>query len=233
MPEIKSPRVVRKYVVSSLTENEKNAYALMLFAKYLGEGDNSYMNKQLVLTGKAAAASALYDALNRGAGTFALSLFPAQSTTVQQAESIINTIVENALNTLTEDVLQAEKQKLTAGLVYIRDNPEDAAMLAGQIVALDLKLDKIEAYEDSINAVTLADVKAAVNAMLSDSTYITGLLLPEKKINKEGEECAAAHIIIAVYSAAGPNGCYWYLLLRQFFTAGCNIRLVKLLMSKK
>ena len=187
MPEIKSPRVVRKYVVSSLTENEKNAYALMLFAKYLGEGDNSYMNKQLVLTGKAAAASALYDALNRGAGTFALSLFPAQSTTVQQAESIINTIVENALNTLTEDVLQAEKQKLTASLVYIRDNPEDAAMLAGQMVALDLELDKIEAYEDSINAVTLADVKAAVNAMLSDSTYITGLLLPEKKINKEGE----------------------------------------------
>lgn len=185
MPEIKSPRVVRKYVVPSLTENEKTAYALMLFAKYLGEGDNSYMNKNVVLTGKAAAASASYNALSRGAGTFALSLLPAEGTTVKQAENIVDTVVKNALNSLTAEVLQNEKQKLTAGLVYIRDNPEDAAMLAGQMVALDIELDKIEAYEDNVNAVTLDDVKTAVEVMLSDSTYITGLLLPEH--NKEAE----------------------------------------------
>ena len=185
MPEIKLPRIVQKYVVPSLTDNEKSAYALMLFSKYLGEGDNSYMNKKLVLTGRATAAGSSYNALNRGVGTFSLSMLPAPETTVQQAENVINSLVAEALNALTDERLQAEKQKLTAGLVYIRDNPEDAAMLAGQMAALDLELDKIEAYEDSINAITLDDVKAAVNAMLLNSTYITGLLLPEH--NKEAE----------------------------------------------
>lgn len=185
MPEIKSPRIVQKYVVPSLTDNEKSAYALMLFSKYLGEGDNSYMNKKLVLTGKATAAGSSYNALNRGVGTFSLSMLPAPETTVQQAENVINSLVAEALNALTDERLQTEKQKLTAGLVYIRDNPEDAAMLAGQMAAADIELDKIEAYEDSINAVTNEDIKTAVNAMLSDSTRITGLLLPEN--NKEGK----------------------------------------------
>ena len=74
---------------------------------------------------------------------------------------------------------------MTSGLVYVRDNPENAALLAGQLFVLDIGLDKIEAYEDSINRITLEDVKKAVSAMLSDSTYITGLLLPEQ--SREGE----------------------------------------------
>lgn len=187
MPEIKSPRVVRKYVVPSLTENEKTAYALMLFSKYLGEGDNSYMSKKLVLTGKATAATSSYNAVSRGVGTFSLNILPDASISVQQAENIIGSVASDALNALTDDILQTEKQKLTAGLVYIRDNPEDAAMFAGQMVAADIELDKIEAYEDNVNAVTLNDVKNAVSAMLADSTNITGLLLPEKNVNKEGK----------------------------------------------
>ena len=185
MPEVKSPRIVRKYVVPSLVDDEKTAYALMLFSKYLGEGDNSYMNKHLVLTGKAASAGSSYDALNRGAGTFTLSLLPAESTTIAQAEASVNGLVENALKALTDDILQTEKKKMTSGLVYVRDNPENAALLAGQLFVLDIGLDKIEAYEDSINRITLEDVKKAVSAMLSDSTYITGLLLPEQ--SREGE----------------------------------------------
>lgn len=183
-PEIKTPRVVRRYIAPSLKENPEQAYALMVFSKYFGEGDNSFLNQELVLKNKVAAAGSSYDALSRGDGVFSLSAVPSPGKTAAETEDLLQTALNEALKSLNKDKLEKEKHKMTSGLVYICDNPEDAAMLVGQMAALGFNLNEINNYEKNIKNVTLGDIKEAVSDMLSSSTSITGYLLPAAKEDK-------------------------------------------------
>ena len=180
-PEIKTPRVIRRYLVPSLKEDSKKAYALMVFSKYLGEGDASFLNRELVLNGKTAAAGSFYDSLSRGAGVFSLSAVPADGRTPEETETLLDNGLKQALSGLTQDDIEREKKKMTAGLVYIRDNPSDAALLVGQMAALGFDWEEIDNYEENIKKVSLADIKEAVSDMLSSSSSITGFLLPAVK----------------------------------------------------
>ena len=183
-PEIKTPRVVRRYIAPSLKENPEQAYALMVFSKYFGEGDNSFLNQELVLKNKVAAAGSSYDALSRGDGVFSLSAVPSPGKTAAETEDLLQTALNEALKSLNKDKLEKEKHKMTSGLVYIRDNPEDAAMLVGQMAALGFNPNEINDYDKNIQNVTLGDIKEAVSDMLSSSTSITGYLLPAAKEDK-------------------------------------------------
>lgn len=178
MREIKTPRLVKSYVVPSLPQNSKEAYALMVFAKYFGDGYNSFLYDNYVLSGQVVAASSSYSALRKGPGVFSVSVYLSGEQDIDKGEEILNTSVEEALKQLTAERLETEKQKMLSGLVYIQDNPEDAAMLAGQMLALGMGLSDIENYEENLKAVSLEDIQSAVNKMLRHSTDITGLLLP-------------------------------------------------------
>ena len=131
-----------------------------------------------------AAAGSSYDALSRGDGVFSLSAVPSPGKTAAETEDLLQTALNEALKSLNKDKLEKEKHKMTSGLVYIRDNPEDAAMLVGQMAALGFNLNEINDYEKNIKNVTLGDIKEAVSDMLSSSTSITGYLLPAAKEDK-------------------------------------------------
>ncbi len=178
MPEIASIRLIRKYLVPSLKTDKRQAYALSVFSKYLGEGDNSYLNQNLVLKGLALGADSFYDSLSRGPGVFAISLIPSEKTDPAQAEKLLTEQLEQALQALDETRLEKEKRKILAELVYIREDPEIAAMLVGQLAALGIDISEIEAYEQNIRAVTLKDVQAAVRSMIDSATTINGIIRP-------------------------------------------------------
>lgn len=183
-PEIKTPRVVRRYLVPSLKEDSRKAYALMVFAGYLGGGDNSYLNRKLVLNGQMVAAGASYDPLSRGAGVFALSAVPSAGKTLSETEALLQESLEKVLAELQEMDIEKEKKKMLSGLVYVRDNPADAAMLVGEMASLGFMLEEIDGYEESLKKVTLSDIKEAVSDMLSSASMITGYLLPATKEEK-------------------------------------------------
>jgi len=186
MPEIASTRLSRKYLVPSLKTNKRQAYALTVFSKYLGEGDNSYLNQNLVLKRQALAAESFYDSLSRGPGVFAISLIPSEKTAPAQAEKLLTEQLEQALSALDESRLEKEKKKLLAELVYLREDPEIAAMLVGQLAALGIDISEIGAYEENIRAVTLKDIRSAVRSMIDSATAINGILnpLPSKQEKK-------------------------------------------------
>lgn len=181
--KVQATRLIQQYVVPSLKDDVKTAYALMVFSKYLGEGDNSFLNQQLVLSGKAAAAGSSYDGLSRGPATFMVMAVLLPETNIAKMEILLEQKIKQALNSLTEEMLEQEKRKMLAGLVYIQDNPEDAAMLAGNMAALGLKASEINQYEEYLRQVRLDDVKNAVTQMLNNASSITGILRPydEKK----------------------------------------------------
>ena len=192
MREIKTPRLIKRYVVPSLPQDAKSAYALMVFAKYFGDGYNSFLYTDYVLSGKLISAGAAYYSLRKGPGVFDISIYPSSEQSLEEAENILNNSAKEALKELTPEILENEKQKMLSNLVYVRDNPEDAAMLAGQLLALGMKLSDVENYEENLKAVSLEDVQNTVSEMLSQSTDITGLLLPYNVKENSAEADKAA-----------------------------------------
>lgn len=185
MANVATPRIIRHYVIPSIRQNRKDAYALMLFAAFLDDGENSYFNQNLVLTEKVAGAGASADIMNRAGGTFSLVAVPFPNKTVEETEKVLNETVVEAIKNISDQDLQKLKSKQSANLVYVRDNPADAAYIAGLMASLGLSLEEIENYEQNIQAVTLQDIRQAVQNMLDQATTVTGVLLPLSPVGKE------------------------------------------------
>jgi zinc protease len=185
MPQIATPRVMIEHVAPSFSKDRKEAFALTLFAAYLGDGDNSYLNKNLVRTEKVLAAEAGYNGLRRGRGTFYAAAIPLAGTQADAAEDLLKQTLRNALKDFSARDLEKEKAKIAASLVYVNDNPEETAMMVGQFAALGFSLDEIESYADGLQQVGLGEVKEAVRRLLDDASSVTGVLLPLSSAGQE------------------------------------------------
>ena len=179
--EISTPQLVKQYLVPSLHEDPKTAYALMILASYLGEGDNSFLNRALVLTGKMAGVGASYDALARAGNVFTINALLYDNADAEKAEALIDKTLVEAFQKFDAKALENEKTKMLAGLVYVRDNPEETALLVGSMAALGMSADEIENYEQNIRAVELTDVKSAMEKLKTSEKVGLGILLAGDK----------------------------------------------------
>ena len=169
LPNIQNSRYQRTYV----TDNKN--YALVILAKYLGDGKTSELYKTLVLNKKALInISTGYNGTNRGPGSFTISaLLKNEKDPTDQITKEMDFIIKK----MTEKDLEKTKEKLLSGLIFLKDNPFDAARIVGQM-SITMSFDEINSWSDNINAVTLNEVKEAYKA-LQTSTNQTGLLLPQ------------------------------------------------------
>lgn len=181
MEEIKNPRYVIKYIVPNTVKNPQMFYALMLFSNYLGETENSYLNENLVLTEKVISVQSYYDGLNRGNDTLTISAIPNNN--VNQIDKIIRKALEEAFNKFDNEELEKQKKKVLSSLIYLKDNPQDAAYIVGNFAALGLDINEIINYDEKIAKISLGDVQKAFADMISNNTVITAVLLPN--IEKE------------------------------------------------
>ena len=77
--------------------------------------------------------------------------------------------MQTAVKSITPDKIKKVKKQLLAGLVYVRDNPEDAAQIAGTLAAAGMSDAEIENYADRIDRVTAEDVKKAALELFASS----------------------------------------------------------------
>ena len=84
---------------------------------------------------------------------------------------------------MSVDEVEKTKQRMLAGLVYLRDNPEDAAYIAGAMTVAGVSWEEIENQENAIKQVTYKDVLKAAR-VLQNSPQVTGILEPEKGENR-------------------------------------------------
>ncbi len=97
----------------------------------------------------------------------------------EAAVQTLNAAMERAKRALTAERLAQIKRKISANLVYLKDNPQTAANWIGYMLSMGFSLDDVQNYEDKIKAVTLADVKQAF-AALSETADMTAILLPQQ-----------------------------------------------------
>ena len=182
LPMIESPRVVKMYAAPSYNTNKSAIYPLSVLAQYLGEGETSKLYKKLVLEKKAAlAVSASYDFAARSYGSFIISALPAEGVDPDDFERMLEEAVAESVREIGRDGIEDTKGKMLAGQVYLRDNPNDAAYVAGAMSSIGMSVRDIENQAEYIKAVSYRQVAEAADALFSSAPSLTGILKPEEK----------------------------------------------------
>ena len=181
LPAVASMRLSNVWLAPSVNSGDrKDIYALSVLSKYLGEGKTSKLYKKLVDGNKKAlAAESSYDYAVRGDGTFTISAIPRESVSAEEMQQALGQAVKEALDEITLDEIAITKHRMLAGLVYLKDNPGDAAMIIGSMMSSGMPLSDIEALADSIAAVEYKDVKAAGEKLLLQKPRVMAVIKPK------------------------------------------------------
>ena len=69
---------------------------------------------------------------------------------------------------------------MLAGLVYLKDNPSEAAYLVGMMASVGFDAKDIDGLDEKIEAVSAKEVLSAAKEILQ-ATSVTGWLLPQEE----------------------------------------------------
>ena len=181
-PKVNSIRVGKVFAAPSYNVDPQDMYNLTVLSAYLGEGETSKLYKKLVLRDeKALDVSTSYDFGARGYGTFGISAVPAPGISGEELLAAIDDAWAEAMRELTPSELERVKTKMRAGLVYLRDNPEHAAYIAGSLAAIGMPLSEIEKQADEIDEVKVAGVKKSAEKLWKQAPQVSGILKPQQE----------------------------------------------------
>ena len=182
LPRINSVRIVNSWIVPSYAQEKSDIYALAVLSKYLGEGKTSKLYKALVKKHKTAlAVESSYDYGGRSYGSFSIFAIPQAGVTPQKMQEELDAALRQAIDEIDTKEIEKVKLKMRSGLVLLRDNPNDAAVIVGSMAAAGMSLEEIENYEANIEAVSADDVKRMAKAWLRPETKVSGVLKPVEK----------------------------------------------------
>lgn len=175
-PRIGQPVVMKFY------RAPRGSEALELLADILGGSSTARLYKTLVVDKKlAVSAGAGYDAISLDDTSFSLSASPAPGIAPEKLETALNEEIKKLLEKgITEEELQAAKNRAIASFTYYRDSLQGPAMLFGRALASGFDIDDIEDRETRINAVSSEDIHGAARQVLG-ALPVTGILLPGEK----------------------------------------------------
>ena len=181
LPAAQSKRLMQVFLAPSVNVDANKIYALSVLANYLGEGETSALYKDLVLKQKIALdVSVSFDYANRSYGTFVISAVPVEGITQTEFEKALKLSIQQALKQLSAQKIDLVKQKMLAGLVYLKDNPSEAAYLVGMMASVGFDAKDIDGLDEKIEAVSAKEVLSAAKEILQ-ATSVTGWLLPQKE----------------------------------------------------
>ena len=179
LPNIGYSRLNKIYVAPSYNVDKNDIYNLLVLSKYLGEGKTSQLHKNLVRKNhKALSIDTSYNFMSRSYGTFNISAIPQKNVSLEELDSEIDKAIKVALTELSLDNIEKVKLKMLSGLVYLRDNPEEAAYIVGSMAVAGMDINDIENYADNIKNVSYKDVIKSANKLFNNSKSVTGMLKP-------------------------------------------------------
>ncbi len=188
-PKVNSIRVGKIFAAPSYNIDPQDIYNLTVLSAYMGEGETSKLYKKLVLRDeKALDVSTAYDSGARGYGTFSISAVPAPGISGEELLEAIDDAWAEAIRELTPAEVDKIKTKMRAGLVYLRDNPEHAAYIAGSLAAIGMPLNEIEKQADEIDEVKASGVKKSAEKLWKHAPQASGILKPQKELTPSGTD---------------------------------------------
>lgn len=180
LPDVTTSRLLKIYATASHNREAEDVYPLQVLAAYMGEGETSKLYKKLVLRDKKAlSVSADYNPLSKSYGTFSIGAVPAAGVSAAELEQALQAAWDEALAELSLDEVQKTKQKMLSGLIYLRDNPEDAAYVVGAMRSVGMPLSEIEAQAEKIKEVDYRRLHQVADRLTKQAPQVSGVLYPE------------------------------------------------------
>ncbi len=183
---VRQPSWVRTYLAPSATTGladggtADQAVALQVLARVLGS-DTGRLHRALVVEGKVAvSAGAYYDPDRAGPSQFTVYAVPRDGVSEHGLEDAVERVIAHVEDTgVTAEEAERAKRRLRAEAVYARDSLRRGARVLGEALAIGRTVEDVEGWPDRVAAVTVADVQAALDAVMTETRSVTALLLPE------------------------------------------------------
>ncbi len=171
----------RLYLAPSYNRSEGlKAHAASILGEILGGGPTSRLYKKLVVEDKKAIqASAYYDGSAYDLGTFNVSASPADGVSLDDLETAIEAeITHLRRDGITQSELDRAKQRLQSAAIFAQDSLSHPGYTLGAALMTGRNIDDVEAWPERIGQVTLGDVMAVIENILSQPGHVTGELTP-------------------------------------------------------
>lgn len=180
-----APTWQRQYITPAARHlPQREELAMSLLADILGGGNQSRLYQKLTVEKKIAAyAGAWFSADSLDYGTFGLYAAPNPGNAVEDVEKAIDAVLADlAAKGITAEELERSRNSVIAGATYLLDSQEALARVFGVSLTTGQTIDDIMNWERDIAAVTVEDVNKAARTAFEAKASVTGILLPEAKV---------------------------------------------------
>src|SRR5712671_4055313 len=187
-PRVEQSSVKRYYLVpSSNTAAAGESPALDVLAQLMGNGNNSYLYRALVVDRPlAVSAGAGYQGTSLDATQFMISASPKPGVEFAQIEQVIDGVISDVgQNAVRAEDLERVKTQLIAEAIYAQDNQATLARWYGGALTTGLSIDDIRSWPDRIRAVTADQVRDAAQKWLDKKRSVTGYLIKDGTPKRE------------------------------------------------
>lgn len=179
--QVRQPAYRRLFKAPSYHAGEaRHAYPLQVLSEILGGGTTSRLYRELVAEKRlATGAGTGYSATALDLGVFGIYLNPAPDIGIDVLEAAMEDVVDRLLaDGVTVEEVETAKRRLQRGAVFARDSLSGPAYSFGTALATGGTVEDVEAWPERIAAVTAEQVDEAARAVLGQSGFVVGLLLP-------------------------------------------------------
>ncbi|HEV7371792.1 pitrilysin family protein [Arenibaculum sp.] len=200
-PEVRQPAYRRLFKAPSYNAGEtRHAYPLQVLSEILGGGTTSRLYRELVAEKRlATGAGTGYSGTALDLGVFGIYLNPTPGTGIEELEAAMEDVVARLLaDGVTAEEVETAKRRLERQAVFARDSLSGPAYSFGTALTTGGTVEDVEVWPERIAAVTAEQVNAAARAVLGQSGFVVGLLLP-------AEEEAAASAPAATPATPAPT----------------------------
>jgi zinc protease len=180
-----SPSWQRQYLTKAARQlPQREELAMSLLADILGGGNQSRLYQTLTVQKKLAAyAGAWFSADMLDYGTIGVYAAPNEGVSVEEVEKGVDAVLADLMEKgVTQEELDRSRNSVIASATYLLDSQEALARLFGVALTTGQTIDDVMNWERDIAQVTVDDVNRAARAAFDAKASVTGVLLPEAKI---------------------------------------------------
>lgn len=187
-PRVEQPTLRRYYLVpSAVTAAAGESAVLEVLGQLLGNGNNSYLYRSLVIDKQIAInAGAWYQGTAMDMTQFGISATPRAGVEFAQIEQAIDSVIADmAQNPVRAEDLDRVKTQLIAESAYAQDSQTTLARWYGTALTIGLSVDDLRTWPDKVRAVTSDQVREAARKWLEKKRSVTGYLVKEPAAKRE------------------------------------------------
>ncbi|MFO7855836.1 MAG: pitrilysin family protein [Paracoccaceae bacterium] len=176
---VRQPYVIREFLAPTRRTEPERAAALEMLAAVLGDGLNARLQQALTVERELAVATgAWFSGSTRDYGEFAVYAAPQPGVSLDEIEAAMDEVLETFLASdgPSAEEMERVKTRWRASWIYSQDSQATLARRYGLGLAIGMTVEEIEAWPETLEAVTAEDVMEAARAVLRPETSVTGRL---------------------------------------------------------